>query len=263
MATQRRSKKPSLGILFWIAVILLIVAIFLSNRGNIQQALERSGLRQIIAERSIRRGDATDDAIEIVEEPADPTPEEGNATQELPSTEIPLIVAPNKGVQSPEPTPSDGAVIPKRREAGSNPDIVLQETAIYFISLEQDSIVPVHVRRKVRKEAPMTHTLQWLIKGPTTEESEQGLLNLIPPNSRLLSASIKNGIAYINFNEDFRYNNFGAEGTLAQLQQVVFSVTEYSTIQQVQILINGKRVDYLQSESPIYIGQPIGREIFG
>ena len=258
MTAHRRTKKSSLGILFWIAVILLTLVIFLSNRRNIQQALERSGLRQIIAERSLRN---SDDAIEIIEEPSEPTEEEEIAVQEQPSKEIP-IVAPAK-IESQQPSVAAQKQESAEEQNQNRPEIVLQETAIYFISIEQDNIVPVHVRRKVRREAPMTHTLQWLIQGPTDKESEQGLLNLIPPKSRLLSASVKNGVAYINFNEDFRYNNFGAEGTLAQLQQIVFSVTEYSTIQQVQILINGQRVDYLQSESPIYIGHPIGREIFG
>ena len=86
MTAHRRTKKPSLGILFWIAILLLTLAIFLSNRRNIQQALERSGLRQIIAERSAEK---SNDVIEIVEEPA---------TENIakpPSKELPIIVAPS------------------------------------------------------------------------------------------------------------------------------------------------------------------------
>jgi spore germination protein GerM len=54
----------------------------------------------------------------------------------------------------------------------------------------------------------------------------------------------------------------GVEGFVAQLQQIIYSTTEFPTVDRVQILIEGKRVEYLGGEG-IYIGEPISRNTFG
>ncbi|MBT3275632.1 MAG: hypothetical protein HN368_20925, partial [Spirochaetales bacterium] len=44
-----------------------------------------------------------------------------------------------------------------------------------------------------------------------------------------------------------------------QLQQIVFTATEFQTVKAVQFLVNGERLSYLGPESP-YIGEPLYRE---
>ncbi|MFW6251237.1 MAG: GerMN domain-containing protein, partial [Alkalispirochaetaceae bacterium] len=110
-------------------------------------------------------------------------------------------------------------------------------------------------------DSPMTETIKALLSGPTIDELNMGLLNLIPEGTELRSAWVRDGVAYLNFNEAFRFNPMGVEGFLAQLQQVVFSTTEFSTIEEVQILIEGERVDYLGGDG-IYIGEPLARSHF-
>ena len=264
MARRQRAKPPSLGILFWLAVVLLTVAIFLSNRRNIQSVVERTGLRELVTTRTER----PTDTIEIVEEDTQP-PAEQTASEKIAAVEN--IIEERSGARDSGDTPQEPAEDASdqshadeetEREQSTDPVALLRDTPVYFISVTEGAIEPVQVLREVPRSAPMTHTLQRLIEGPTIHESERGLLNLIPPNSELLSASVENGVAYINFNEDFRYNPYGAEGVVAQLQQIVYSVTEFGTIERVQFLINGQRVNYLHSESALYIGEPIGREVF-
>jgi spore germination protein GerM len=81
---------------------------------------------------------------------------------------------------------------------------------------------------------------------------------MIPPGSRLLSVTIRGETAYISFSEEFQFNTYGAEGYASALRQVVWSVTEFSNIKDVQILIEGRRVDYLGEG--IWIGSPVSRE---
>ena len=139
----------------------------------------------------------------------------------------------------------------------------VRSSDIYFIRVTDDGkIHPHRVERKVSYvNSPMTKTLRTLIQGPTMEELNQGLLNLIPKDSELLSARVENGTAYLNFNESFRFNSMGVEGALAQLQQIVFSSTEFETVERVQILIDGQQREYLGGEG-IYIGQPLTRDSF-
>jgi spore germination protein GerM len=69
---------------------------------------------------------------------------------------------------------------------------------------------------------------------------------------------IEGNTALISFNEEFQYNSLGREGCEAQLKQIVWTATEFPNIHNVQILINGKKVDFL-SEG-INVTYPIGRQ---
>jgi hypothetical protein len=51
MSKQERKRKTSLGVLFWIAVILLILVVWLVNRQNIEQVMENTGLVEVINQR--------------------------------------------------------------------------------------------------------------------------------------------------------------------------------------------------------------------
>ena len=102
--------------------------------------------------------------------------------------------------------------------------------------------------------------LSIMLAGPSSEEINRGILNLLPKNTRLLSATVRGNTAYISFNEDFLFNTFGVEGYVAQLRQVVWTVTEFPNVTDVQILVEGRRIDYLGEG--IYIGSPISRQSF-
>jgi spore germination protein GerM len=104
----------------------------------------------------------------------------------------------------------------------------------------------------------MTDAIRELIAGPSADEKNQGLISLIPPGTRILSATVRGTTAYISFSEDFQYNSYGVEGYAGQLRQVIFTATEFSNVNDVQILIEGRRIDYLGEG--VWIGSPLGRE---
>jgi spore germination protein GerM len=85
------------------------------------------------------------------------------------------------------------------------------------------------------------------------------MISLIPSGVKVLSAAVRGATAYINFSEEFQFNSYGAEGYAAQLRQIVWTVTEFPTVQEVQVLIEGRRTDYLGEG--IWIGSPINREM--
>jgi len=106
----------------------------------------------------------------------------------------------------------------------------------------------------------MVDTLNVLLSGPSSSELNKGLLNLIPEKTRILSATVRGNTAYISFSEDFLFNTFGIEGYVAQLRQIVWTATEFPNVNDVQILIEGRRLDYLGEG--IWIGSPINRQSF-
>jgi spore germination protein GerM len=123
------------------------------------------------------------------------------------------------------------------------------------------AILRIKVSRNIAvSDSPLLDCLNSLLAGPTAEESRKGLRSLIPANTKILSAAIRGATAYISFNEDFQYNTYGIEGYAAQLRQIVWTATEFSTVKDVQILIEGRRIDYLAEG--IWIGSPISRDMF-
>jgi len=137
-----------------------------------------------------------------------------------------------------------------------------RERAVYFTHVGSDGQI-LHsrvIRRVPVSESPMQDALNVLLAGPSADEIGRGVLNLIPQNTRLLSAAVRGSTAYLNFSEDFLFNTFGVEGYVAQLRQIVWTVTEFSNVRDVQFLIDGRRHDYLGEG--IWIGSPISRLSF-
>lgn len=134
---------------------------------------------------------------------------------------------------------------------------------LYFVRIDDDgSIVRQEVKRQIPgSDSPLTDSLNALLGGPTDEEMRRHLVSLIPSGTKLLSAQVRGGTVYLNFNEAFMYNHYGIEGYAGQLKQVVFTATSFPTVQEVQILIDGERHDYLGGEG-VYIGRPLSRESF-
>lgn len=274
MARAKRKKRASVGILFWIAFVLFVAVVFLYNRQNIENVLETTGLLEVLSDRV---GISRDEEPEVTRE-GEEGPQEPDAGPQLEPVE-PEIEDPQPqeepAVEAPEPEPEQAEDAPSEEEriTEAEPQEAPEEPAvqprrrtarIYYIRVTDDgTIYPFEVERVVSYvDSPMTQTLNALLKGPTPEELNIGLLNLIPENTQLISAAVEDGVAYLNFNESFRFNPMGVEGFVAQLQQIIYSTTEFPTVDRVQILIEGQRVEYLGGEG-IYIGEPIGRNTFG
>ncbi len=139
----------------------------------------------------------------------------------------------------------------------------LKEMKIYFVKVNTEGQISLKstVRSIDFSSSPLTKSINSLIRGPGSDEINKGSLTLIPDGTRLLSARVEGGTAYLNFNETFRFNPLGREGYLAQLKQVIYTATEFSNIRDVQILIEGVVRDYLGGEG-FYIGGPLNRESF-
>jgi len=118
------------------------------------------------------------------------------------------------------------------------------------------------VKRQVAiSDSPLLDSLAALLQGPTEGELRRSLISLVPQGTRLLSAQVRGSTAYLNFNEAFMYNHYGIEGYAGQLKQIVYTSTAFPTVQDVQILIEGEKHDYLGGEG-VYIGRPLSRNSF-
>lgn len=138
------------------------------------------------------------------------------------------------------------------------------ELQLCFVEIDYDgSVNRKMIKRSVPKnDSPLTNSINLLIKGPDTSKSaEKNCMSLIPAGTKLLSAKVSDGIAYLNFNDAFEINTVGVEGYIGQLMQVVYTATTFSTVNSVQFLIEGKKKEYLGSEGQ-WIGSPLSRNSF-
>jgi len=133
-----------------------------------------------------------------------------------------------------------------------------RDRSIYFMQESGADLLLAKVNRKIKvSDSPLLDCLNALLAGPTAEEKNRGLVSFMPSGTRLISAQVRQNTAYLNFNEEFRYNTLGREGSAAQLKQIIWTATEFPTVHDVQIQIEGKTVDFLMEG--IMIRNPIGR----
>lgn len=132
---------------------------------------------------------------------------------------------------------------------------------LYFVSIGADgSVNRLAVKRQLAKsDSPLTDAIKALLAGPIP--GEKNAMSLIPSGSNLIGASVKDGVATLNFNENFEFNSYGVEGSIGQLMQIVYTATEFSTVKSVQFLIEGEKKEYLGSEGQ-WIGTPLARSSF-
>jgi hypothetical protein len=243
MAVKRKKKqKPNIAALCWLVMLLLLVVIFVIKQNDIREVLRETdfftkvfGISSGLVESTITApaAGAGPPPAPVVPPPAVPSP--------------PAIVPP---VQT-----AVGAAEEQSVQTAAIPD-----TRLWFIQVDEDgSLSRREVRRPATKsDSPLTAAIQSLLGGPTSQEQERGCVNLIPPGARLLSVSIANRVASLNFSEEFEYNRYGVEGYFGQLEQIIYTATAFSTVDSVQFLIDGQRRDYIGGEG-VWIGSPLSR----
>jgi spore germination protein GerM len=265
--TKNKSRKTGGWFLFWLAFIIGIILLFVLNLERIQDTVKETRLLEHLLNRE-RSGEVPPEPPDggsglTMEEPedagnavgpVDKTTADGGRTNGTADT--------GTGQGSTPAAPKTGSGKETGSPVAQTPAVKQVERAVYFIRLDGDgTILRTRAARSLAvSDTPMVDVLGSLIQGPTPEEERRGLISLIPRGTRVLNASIRGGTAYISFNEDFQFNTYGVEGYAAQLRQIVWTVTEFSNVKDVQFLIEGKRVDFLGEGIPI--GSPLGRESF-
>jgi len=262
-AANSKSKGSQAAVVFWLVFVIVIVCIFIANAPTIKKNFD------IFKTRITTPPGAEEVAVED-EPPVEVVVVEPATKPTVTNEQKPQTTEPEKNTQpekKPEaetqtkPQPKNDTK-PQTQDKKPAQPVQTRDRAIYFAHVGGDGqILHSKVTRKIPvSESPMQDVLNALLAGPTAEELSKGLLNLIPKNTRIISATVRGNTAYISFSEDFLFNTFGVEGYVAQLRQIVWTVTEFSNVKDVQVLVEGRRLDYLGEG--IWIGSPISRQSF-
>ncbi len=245
---MKKKKRTSLGCLFWIALILLVVVIFLFNRENIKNVINKTNLKSLITSEKKKENKAEKPEVKITTV----KPKKVEKAKSTKSNEITIKI------EEQQPSAKN-----KRAQEREKPKIHIRKARIFFAHVDKSG--KIHLKGVIKEvkfiDSPLRETLLTLLKGPNTVEMNRGLLTLIPRETKIKNIYIKHDVAYIDFSENFRFNPLGVEGLRNQLKQIVYTATEFNNIKRVQILINGRIEKYLGPEG-IYIGKPLSRSDF-
>ena len=320
MSEKKNKNTASLGYLFWIAFILLIIILFFFNKSNITNVLEKSGAKnaptsngkttelngnnpapvvpQINTNKdssaSSAAGDGSASAARqdaaltaktgttaaassaqdtapsaqpatpaAAKTPAAKTPDKSAEKNRAATAEPSATTATPVAKNVPTKAPAEKAPTAKSTTPAKTQTVPARTASIYFVKIDADGkVLRQQVTREIPKsDSPLSETLEVLFRGTSSAEAGKGLRSLIPTGTKLLSAIVKDGVATVNVSEEFQFNQFGIEGYLGQLAQVVYTATSYPTVTSVQFLIEGQRREYLGAEG-VWIGTPLSREKF-
>lgn len=267
-----KKKRSHVGCLFWVALILLLVVVFLFNRPKIAQVLKSTGLTSLVTKQTsqpaapkVTRIPNTDihTKPEITVKPLPGNNPSPKTQPKQPST--PLVQPPGGGGATPRQTapqqiPSGGTSQPTSPKQTPT-KTVARDFQLYYVKVDaqgRPKVAPLEQKIEY-VDSPLTKTFDTLLQG--VGAGANGYQSLIPEGTKLLSASVRDGTAYLDFNDKFRFNSYGVEGYNAQLEQVVFTATQFPTVNRVQILLDGKVRRFLAPEG-IAIDRPLDRGSF-
>jgi hypothetical protein len=154
----------------------------------------------------------------------------------------------------PTPTAGEPSATPAASAGGST--IV---RSYFYLGAEPDAAGLVALLREVPEtRAVATAAMSGLLAGPTASESaDRAITTAVPDGTRLLGLSIDDGIATVDLSSEFESGG-GSASIFIRLAQVVYTLTQFPSVQSVLFQIEGRPVTVFSSEGVVLDG-PVGR----
>ncbi|MBN2847519.1 MAG: GerMN domain-containing protein [Coriobacteriia bacterium] len=155
----------------------------------------------------------------------------------------------DSGVVDPvDPDADDGST---DEEPATTPETVTLR--LYWVSAGENAL---GIERTVPyTKAVATAALRELIAGPTAAEKTTwpAISSAIPEGTELLGVTVANGVAKVDFSSEYASGG-GTFSVTARIAQVVYTLSEFPTVDAVEFYINGTRVEVFSSEGLILDG---------
>lgn len=175
---------------------------------------------------------------------AEPTP---GATQSPGTSPVPTDKpgkTPRPGV-TPTPTPAGKTIV----------------RAYFFLGSFTDNAGLAPVLREVPEtQAVGAAALNALLAGPNNAElgARPAMYTTIPAGTRFLGLRIEDGVATVNLSREFESGG-GSASVLGRLAQVVYTLTQFPTVQGVRFELDGEPVEVFSGEG-VVLSEPVGRD---
>ena len=120
-------------------------------------------------------------------------------------------------------------------------------TPVHLYFLHNEKVVPVYREVAVTSGAVATATMRALLSGPTAAEQAAGVSTTIPAGTTLGGISLHKGVALVDLSSAYGSGG-GSLSMTARVMQVVFTLTQFSTVRSVSFSIDGKPITVLGGE---------------
>ena len=263
MASRKRSSTRSgprrhrgLGFLFWLCLAGISVAVAIAAREPLKAALREVTIPKPSASKpehpKVTVAPLTDSEERQKGTPVTPA--------DSPATSSPVVVTTSPAVAA----PSSGPVNPvEKSQPAQQERPAFRKARLYFTTIDSAGRIQLKsvIRPIAASDSPLRDTLETLLKGPTSQELNLGYVSMIPIGARLRNVTVRGDTAVVDFSQSFRFNPQGLEAMDAQLRQVVFAATEFPSVKNVQMQIEGSTVRYLGTEG-MRLDAPLSRASF-
>jgi spore germination protein GerM len=169
---------------------------------------------------------------------------DGDVATGEPPTAAPAPEPDNDGDQA-----TDGDAVPA--PDADTPAAETLELTVYFLDTDLD-LVPVQ-RTVPATQAVGRAAMTELLRGPGASDPG-GSASTIPAGTQLRGIDVADGIATVDLSGQFASGG-GSASMRGRVAQIVYTLTEFDTVQAVQFLVEGERVEALGGEG-ILLAEP-------
>lgn len=133
--------------------------------------------------------------------------------------------------------------------------------AYFYLGSFTDNSGLVPVLREIPKtQAVGAAAMNALLAGPNDAElgARPAMYTVIPEGTRFLGLRIEGGIATVNLSREFESGG-GSAAVVGRLAQVVYTLTQFPTVQGVRFELDGEPVEVFGGEG-VVLSEPVGRD---
>lgn len=195
-----------------------------------------------------------------------PAAGDGGTVAPPPPTSVPSVEPPSHDATpgTPEPSGSPAPTAPPTSGPTGSPAPSAGTTIVrayfYLGSFADDpGLVPV-LREIPATQAVATAAMQALLDGPSPAElgARPAMYTAVPAGTRLLGLRIEDRIAIVNLSREFESGG-GSMSIFGRLAQVVYTLTQFPTVDGVSFELDGTPVTVFSGEGVI-LDEPVSRE---
>ena len=119
-------------------------------------------------------------------------------------------------------------------------------TSVRVYLVDREHVVSVH-RDITNTKAVATAALRKLLEGPTADEQRRGFGTAVPSGTELRGVTVADGVATVDLSRRFESGG-GSLSMLLRLAQVVFTATQFPSVQRIELRLDGTPVEALGGE---------------
>jgi spore germination protein GerM len=168
------------------------------------------------------------------------------------SAETTTTAAATETPAEPSPTATTAAQV---SPTVSNDEVTI--LSIFF--LRDEKIATVH-RTVPKTQQVAAASMAELLAGPTAEDAAAGMTTAIPDGTEYIGTTIDQGVATVDLSGEFESGG-GSLSMSARLAQVVYTLTQFPTVDFVMFRLDGEPVTTFGGEG-INLDRPVGRKDF-